>query len=244
MSAAAKRREAAQAAPWGAGRDTRAHGGSSRTLAAWEIVSVVTSALVAEWAVIAAVGFDKLWLAVPVALAFGLMIYSHRERGETLGEMGWNAGEFWPALKLLLAPMLAGSLLLALAGWLWHGAAFRVGDGRAGWSLLGFPAWGFLWGLLQQYVLQGFINRRAQMVWGRGAKSVVVVAAAFALLHLPNPWLMAVTFAGGLVWAWAYQRAPNLFALAISHAFMTWVLVSTIPGSALRGLRVGFKYFG
>jgi membrane protease YdiL (CAAX protease family) len=217
--------------------------GQSRALAAWEIASVAASALIAEWAVIAAVGFGHLWHAVPVGLAFALMIYSHRLRGETLREIGWNVSEFWPALRLLIVPMIAGALVVVLAGWLWAGATFRVGGQRAGWSLLGFPVWGLAWGLLQQYVLQGFVNRRAQILFGRGWRSVLLTATVFALLHLPNPWLAAATFAGGLLWAWVYQRAPNLFALALSHAAMTWVLISAFPDSALRGLRVGFKYF-
>jgi membrane protease YdiL (CAAX protease family) len=54
---------------------------------------------------------------------------------------------------------------------------------------------------------------------------------------------MLVTFVGGVVWAFVYQRAPNLFALAVSHSVMTWVLVSTLPMQALNHLRIGFKYF-
>ncbi|PYS78750.1 MAG: hypothetical protein DMF66_05195, partial [Acidobacteria bacterium] len=78
----------------------------------------------------------------------------------------------------------------------------------------------------------------------RGWASVLLVALIFAALHLPNPWLTVVTFAGGLLWAYVYQRAPNLLAVGISHSLMTWALVSSIPPSALHNLRVGFKYFG
>jgi membrane protease YdiL (CAAX protease family) len=216
----------------------------SRALAAWEIASVASSTLVAEWAVLAAAGFDKLWLAPPVLLAFGLMIYSHRLRGETLRDLGWRFDNFWRALALLLPAMLLGAGLLALVGRFWFGAPLRAGEQRAGWSVFGLPVWGFAWGLLQQLVLQGFVNRRAQLIFGRGAASVLVVASVFALLHLPNPWLTAATFAGGVLWAWAYQRTPNLLALALSHALMTWALVSTLPEHALDGLRVGYKYFG
>jgi membrane protease YdiL (CAAX protease family) len=97
---------------------------------------------------------------------------------------------------------------------------------------------------MQQYVLQGFINRRAQLALGPGWPSVLVVALVFALLHLPNPWLALATFAGGLVWAHVYQRAPNLPALALSHALTSMLLAASLPPALLRSLRVGIKYFG
>ena len=95
--------------------------------------------------------------------------------------------------------------------------------------MLEWALWLPLWGLMQQYVLQGFINRRAQMALGRGWPSVLLVAFVFALLHLPNPWLAFATFAGGLVWAYVYQRAPNLLALALSHALMSMLLACRSP---------------
>ena len=42
---------------------------SSRALAAWEIVSVVVSCLIAEWVVLAFLGANKIVLAIPVAFA-------------------------------------------------------------------------------------------------------------------------------------------------------------------------------
>lgn len=215
----------------------------SRALAAWEVVSIASSTVIAEWAVLA-LGGDKRWLTVPVACAFALMFYSHRLRGETLRDLGWRTDNFMRAARLLLLPMLAGSILLVLLGWLWFGGSFSFGARRAGWAIFGLPVWGFAWGLLQQYVLQGYINRRAQIIFGKGAASITIVALLFALLHLPNLWLMCATFLGGLIWAAVYQRAPNLYALALSHAALTWVLISTLPADALRGLRVGYKYFG
>jgi membrane protease YdiL (CAAX protease family) len=101
-----------------------------------------------------------------------------------------------------------------------------------------------LWALFQQYALNGFINRRAQIALGKGPKSIVLVALVFALLHLPNPLLVMVTFIGGVIWAAAYQRQPNLFALALSHTVVSITLALTIPASLLNSLRVGFKYFG
>ncbi len=104
--------------------------------------------------------------------------------------------------------------------------------------------WLPLWALFQQYSLNGFINRRAQLVFGKGTTSVVLVALVFGILHLPNPLLALVTLVGGLIWAVAYQRQPNLLALALSHAIVSLTMALTISPRLLNSLRVGFKYFG
>ena len=212
-----------------------------RALAAWEIVSVVSSVVVAEWVVLAFAPDSQLWLSVPVALVLVFMFVSHRARGETAREVGWRLDNFAAAARVLFVLLAPPAALLMLFGW--ARGEFDPLRWRGGQSVFGAPALGVLWGLLQQYALQGFINRRAQLVWGRGWKSVLVVAAVFAALHLPNPWLTLATFGGGLLWAYAYQRAPNLLALGLSHGLMTWALVASVPPAALNNLRVGFKYF-
>jgi membrane protease YdiL (CAAX protease family) len=216
--------------------------GDDRALAAWEIASVMMSALIAEWVVLALAGRDKLIMLAPVAFAFILIFISHRLRRETARELGWRLDNFFEAVRLLLLPMAVMTAACVAVGWFGGGLNLRLW--RSSWSYLLVPILGIAWGLVQQYVLQAFINRRAQIIWGRGRLSVFAVAAIFAALHLPNPGLVVVTFIGGLIWAAVYQRAPNLPALAISHAAMTWVLISTIPPTLLNNLRVGFKYFG
>jgi membrane protease YdiL (CAAX protease family) len=213
-----------------------------RALAAWEIVSVVASVLIAEWVVFALAGDGGAALLFPVGTVVAFMLLSHGARGESAREVGWRLDNFGEAARLLAPAMLGFVVLLVALGW--YASSLDFVRWQGGQSLFGVPALSLLWGPLQQYALQGFINRRAQLVWGRGWKSVLVVALVFALLHMPNPWLTLVTFAGGLLWAWVYQRAPNLYALGLSHALMTWVLVSSAPPSALHNLRVGFKYFG
>ena len=213
-----------------------------RKLAAWEIASIVSSVLIAEWIASSLAGGSKFIVAIPIALVFAFMLASHSLRKETLRDLGFRFDNFPRAAMLLLLPMVLATIFCFVVG-RWFGRRPDFGSWHEGTSLAAQLALGVGWGLAQQYVLQSFINRRAQLILNPGWLSVLLVATIFAVLHLPNVWLALATFAGGAVWATVYQRAPNIFALAVSHALMTWVMIATLPSSWFHHLRVGFKYF-
>lgn len=215
---------------------------SDRTLAVWEIISVASSVLIAEWLAGVTSDLTRLVLVVPIGLAFVLTVSSHRLRKETLRDLGFRLDNLAKACALLVVPMIVVALVCVIISRL-SGEGLDPFRWHVSRLLAVQLSLGFAWGSLQQYMLQSFVNRRAQLVWGKGWISVLVVALVFGGLHLPNPWLTAITFVGGLIWAAIYQRAPNIFALALSHVLMTWIVVSTLPGSALSHLRVGLGYF-
>ncbi|MEK6335158.1 MAG: CPBP family glutamic-type intramembrane protease [Acidobacteriota bacterium] len=212
-----------------------AKAGGERSLAAWEIASVFISFLITEWIVLALGG--KVLAAIPLIAAFGYILASHRLHGETLRDLGFRMDNFWPALLLLAIPTVVALICFLMIGWSAGGWRFGLIWSRPRYLLL--P----VWALAQQYVTQGFINRRAQTVFGKGWKSVLITASIFALLHMPNLNLVWLTLVGGIVWAAVYQLRPNLFALAVSHTLTSMILARALPNIWVNSMRVGLKYF-
>src|ERR1700750_2509535 len=86
--------------------------GEDRTLALWEIVSVVVSVLIAEWVVFALAGDSPLALLFPIATVVAFMLLSHRARGETARAVGWRLDNFGAAARLLAVPMFVCATIL------------------------------------------------------------------------------------------------------------------------------------
>ena len=97
------------------------------------------------------------------------------------------------------------------------------------------------WGAAQQWVLQTVVLREAQRAWSRRA-GVVIAALLFGAVHLPNPFLASITAGAALVWCWIYDRYPNVFPLAISHALGTLAILYAFDEGITGRLRIGASY--
>ncbi len=181
----------------------------------------------------------KLRLLWPLAWvpALGLIMLSNAQRGENLEVLGLR----WCNFRSGLRPgLIAVAAIVAIA----LGAAAAAGTLRpvtAGPGLAGIGLY-CLWGLLQQYILNGFfLNRLREMIHVRHA-ATTLAAALFSLAHLPNPLLMAVTLFGGLLAAEFYVRYRNLLFLGVAHGIVGSMVYLVFPDSISHHLRVGPGY--
>lgn len=169
------------------------------------------------------------WVALPVVVIIALCVAHNRKSGD----WGFSSRAFAPALLWSIALTVP---LVAALGFI--GQATGEAPARRA-PLLDF-LYVIVWGGAQQFVLQTVILREAQSVAGRGA--VLLAAAVFAAVHLPNPFLVGVTLVGGVAWCWIYSRAPNILPLALSHAAATVVILLSFDPRITAGLRTGWRY--
>ena len=134
---------------------------------------------------------------IAVALVVGLAIW----RAVRSGEWGMTPRAFVPALWRSTALTLTAALGIALTG-------VQLGTWRSqsgAWTSLALL---IPWGLGQQFALQTVFLHESRAVVGRTA-GIWLAAALFAALHLPNPFLSAMTFAGALAWCWILRSASQ-----------------------------------
>ena len=183
-----------------------------------------------QWVAAPLVAVRGPWLVLPVVLVLGLCaMHNRRSR-----DWGFSRRAFWPALWWSLAATIVLGAALA-----WIGRRLGAPPQRDA-PLLDF-LYVVVWGGSQQFVLQTVTHREARTVFGRAA--VLVAAAVFAAFHLPNPFLVIVTFAGGLAWCAIYSKHPNIVPLALSHAAATVIILLSFPPTITAGLRTGWRYF-
>ncbi len=160
------------------------------------------------------------WLAI-----LAVLILSHAARGETLSTLGFRRDNLAACLRVVLPFLLLAGLSLAS-----FGLVFRTFRGiHAGEAIMGIAAYS-IWGLFQQYLLNGYFVNRFNELSGAPPDAVALLAAAlFAIAHLPNSFLMLVTLIGGYVAAKVYLRYRNLYVLGLAHGVLGFLLSQSLP---------------
>jgi len=170
------------------------------------------------------------------ALILALPVLSHWWRGEGAAGLGFRVRgladcvrRFAPALGFFSLALVASGLLLDTV------RPVPLERAAMAWAIY-LP-----WGLFQQYLLNGFLaNRLAEFVGSPRSRLIPLSAAAlFSLVHLPNWFLMAVTFTGGYLSVRIYQRYRSLYVLGIAHALIAFTLFLAIPDSVSAHFLIG-----
>jgi len=168
--------------------------------------------------------------AVPIVLIAALTIWCAARTGDW--GLDWRA--LLPGLRVMALVTVPAGLAILLAG----AALGTLHDRR---DFLGTFGGLFVWAAAQQWVLQTLVLREAQRV-APARWAILIAATLFAIVHLPNPFLTAVTFAGGLAWCAIYARHPNIVPLAISHALSTLAILHAFDPDVTGRLRIGYSY--
>ena len=169
-----------------------------------------------------------LWVAILACL-----LASHVLRGERARELGFGRESLSECARRF-APLLAFLSLLMIAAGLLLNTTRRMPTDQAFLALFAYLPWG----ILQQYMLNGYFLRRFDRALPPH-DSAWLTAALFALVHTPNWFLMIVGLLGGWCAIKVYRRHPNLYFLGIAHATIGFLLFVTVPDSINHHLEIG-----
>ncbi len=212
----------------------------SRWVSVAEVVIVLAALVASQWIPWENIAHDVTWRRPLrtglMALLVIVIVYSFVRRAERLEHMGlsprqWRQGWGGMALYTLVS-------LIVLAG-------LGYWAGRPGLDI----AWvgQYLGGLLgQQLALQCFLNNRIFYMGQdlpptrRITLAVLLSTLAFALLHTPNWWLVALVIPSGLVWTLHFRLHRNLPAVLASHLILGTATMLLLGQGPLLRLRVGW----
>ncbi|GEM_PF-1600724 len=179
----------------------------------------------------------KVLVPVPVVVLLCVAVRSVRRTGRTVRPgivRSCSIGQAWGRMLVLSA--MGGLLFVGMAEWLelLANADSKVATrGVAHWLARKLPTVA-----VQQVGLHLFVLPACFEIFRRRWIAVGVSATLFALVHLPNLPLMALTFCAGTVWCSLYLRTGRVVPLIVSHLALA-VLAAELAGHSLYHMRVG-----
>jgi hypothetical protein len=170
---------------------------------------------------------------------YALLIHaSRRAAGDSLRDVGFRLDTVGPALwRVAFLVAIFGGGAVAV-GWALGSLSF---DPAAKWP--NRLAWGALWGFAQQVGLLAFFYRRFVELLRSERLAAPAAGVTFALFHLPNPFLVALTAILGTIAALMYRRAPNRWVYGAAHGLTSWMVSRSLPASVTHLMRVGPGYW-
>lgn len=180
------------------------------------------------------------WLREPWPLTWvailGVVLISQLARHESPSALGFRTSNLSRLLVRSVPWLFLPWLALLILG-LRLGAARPVTRGYAFSSFLMYC----LWGLFQQYLLNGYFTKRFKSV--NPERAPWLSAAVFSAAHTPNWFLMLVAFGAGYAAAWHYLRHRNLYFLGLAHAMTGWLIYLLVPDWISGHMYVGPGWF-
>ncbi|HLW52420.1 MAG TPA: CPBP family intramembrane glutamic endopeptidase [Candidatus Angelobacter sp.] len=99
-----------------------------------------------------------------------------------------------------------------------------------------------LWAVIQQWMQQRYFLSRFEQLTSRGLLASFTAATLFAVVHLPNPVLVPITFLGGWILSEIYRRYRYVLPLGIAHGLVGIAIALAVPDSIQHHMRVGLGY--
>lgn len=201
-----------------------------------------------RWEIAAALGTAVLHLVfqarrgahglfvIAAVIAWSSYVYARARRDPAaLARWGFRRQSFLPAFLATSSAAAVGLVSMALI------AASR-GQLRLHWHMLIAFVLYPVWGVIQQFMVQGLVAanlERAPSPWARPPLIVLVCATLFSLVHAPGREIMLGTFLLGGAFTPVYLRWHNLWPLGLYHGwlgllFYFWVR-GTDPVASLLG---------
>lgn len=173
-----------------------------------------------------------MWIAAAISI-IATIAYSY----EGLRAMGLCANNL---LSSLWAVALAAGLALCAVAVAIRFHTLRMPE--TPWLFFRHYGGYMLWAAVQQMILQCFFLSRCLRLTGNATLAAFISAMLFAVAHLPNPLLTAITLFCGLASCLFFLHYRNLWPLALAHAILGISIAITIPSQIDHNMRVGIGY--
>jgi membrane protease YdiL (CAAX protease family) len=152
----------------------------------------------------------------------------------------------WSPSELGLTQPVTGAVRILFAGALACGVIALIGillrSVGPGYNVSLSRSWQYaIWALEQEFILQSIFFVRLEEVVG-SRQAVILSAVLFALVHIPSPILMLLSFAGGILFCELFREWRNLYPLGVIHAALGLTIAASFPDKWMHHMRVGIGY--